>query len=771
HFPLLNESPVLNGPSIQPNGSFNFICQVIYNGNDPDQVFEVVWTFNGQAHPSVPSQLLFDSERIASLDISLLNSLVDTQVGCQVRLVYPGSDVKTRFINSNTYFAGIQISPDPLEISEIDFEKNMTVTSTIPILCDHDLECCLIFTLNVNKTAVVPKRNILLQGSRNVLLALDVIPSSNSGTYLRIFEDYKPKSIQVTIKDETAYRCSMTGDPHITGFDFKFMYDLYKSGDFVAYEAPARDFMIQIRTVPCGGGSVACICGIAVRERNDVIYLPSGSEVKIEAGGTNVYISIPAFDKGQGRGICGTNDGVEDNDFTHPDGTVEPACTQRCIPDAFFESWRVTGNNSLFEVVPDPVNDTESTNGSFGRYCSCLDNTNGTATVSCSAREHVQTANTAVRHFRKLVNPNKQWPNDQGITEAQARDMCTKAIQKSPLYSQCQNFQRLIDSVISDCLADILHGGTTAFLDDVTASFTSQCQLTLAQNPDSYVTNTDGQQVIKPGVIDICPVECLKHGQCADKGQCICQNGWEGETCLIESGKGPQLIAVKSGELCDISQMKCDIINIDVTNIIFGNPLTCRIQAIDVIPSTQRYNISATKDGLIFGNDVSLRVFDGTCLDCDRSGCKVKITACHINNICYKDGDIDKFSENRTCDVTKSNSQWTIIRSEQGELTTSPVLTGPILHANKSFVFQCEVIYSNTDDSQEIEVAWTFNGQQNPASPPLVIKGSNRTIVLDGRHLQGHLGTKVGCQARLVYSESNVSTTFVASSSYFAGIQ
>lgn len=92
----------------------------------------------------------------------------------------------------------------------------------------------------------------------------------------------------------------------------------------------------------------------------------------------------------------------------------------------------------------------------------------------------------------------------------------------------------------------IQYGDTTAFLDDITSSFTTQCQLILAQDPDNYVTNTEGEQVMKPELLDyICPVECLKHGQCEDKGQCVCQDGWEGETCLIETGKGPELIEIK----------------------------------------------------------------------------------------------------------------------------------------------------------------------------------------------------------------------------------
>lgn len=56
------------------------------------------------------------------------------------------------------------------------------------------------------------------------------------------------------------------------------------------------------------------------------------------------------------------------------------------------------------------------------------------------------------------MDTNKQWPNDQGVTEVQANDICTKAMQKSQLYPQCQKFGQLTNSIMSDCLADILVG-------------------------------------------------------------------------------------------------------------------------------------------------------------------------------------------------------------------------------------------------------------------------------------------------------------------------
>lgn len=74
---------------------------------------------------------------------------------------------------------------------------------------------------------------------------------------------------------------------------------------------------------------------------------------------------------------------------------------------------------------------------------------------------------------------------------------------------------------------------------------------------------------------------------------------------------------------------------------------------------------------------------------------------------------------------------------------TPPVLTGPISADNSSFVFQCQILSDAQNSSQEIEVAWTFNGQQDLTLPTETIDGHNKTAVLNGSLLMGHLGTQV----------------------------
>lgn len=82
-FPVMEAPPIVTGPEKQDNNSFGFQCEVIYNHDDPDPIFEVVWTFNGQSDPLISPQLLIGHQRTATLDVSLLTHQIDTNVCIQ----------------------------------------------------------------------------------------------------------------------------------------------------------------------------------------------------------------------------------------------------------------------------------------------------------------------------------------------------------------------------------------------------------------------------------------------------------------------------------------------------------------------------------------------------------------------------------------------------------------------------------------------------------------------------------------------------------------
>ena len=57
----------------------------------------------------------------------------------------------------------------------------------------------------------------------------------------------------------------------------------------------------------------------------------------------NTHLTIPSIDEGEARGVCGTFDGVDHNEFMRRDGGVERECgsgDRRCVPTRFTESWK-----------------------------------------------------------------------------------------------------------------------------------------------------------------------------------------------------------------------------------------------------------------------------------------------------------------------------------------------------------------------------------------------------------------------------------------------
>ncbi|GFN74198.1 hypothetical protein PoB_000070400 [Plakobranchus ocellatus] len=106
--PAMKIPPVLSGPHIQ-NKSFEFRCDLQFAPRDPDQRFEVIWTFDGKEDPAIPPKILRDPERSASLDGSLLRGHMNSNVRLfdilKRRICRTVSDFKSR---TNTVLVEIE---------------------------------------------------------------------------------------------------------------------------------------------------------------------------------------------------------------------------------------------------------------------------------------------------------------------------------------------------------------------------------------------------------------------------------------------------------------------------------------------------------------------------------------------------------------------------------------------------------------------------------------------------------------------------------------
>ena len=316
-YPAMAAPPALSDPIIsRDNKSFSFNCSFGFRPRDADQRFEVIWTSDGKENPLVPPQVVSDPARSASLDGRTLTGHVNSVVGCQVRSFYQNNPHhKSPFLKSNTYFAGVIISsktPGPLVVTEKDFETNISITSTIPILCEHTTKCCLTFKLNIDDTAqlsvpsrcdwflcksdwdtvlnqasievpLVANKDLVNDGDKQLMVTFEhLIPAAyGSNSSLNIFKDFTPDPLPVEVKDDKSYTCSLYNDVHMDGFDRQH-YNFYKTGDFKVCTVPSKNFDVQVRTWVCGTKAgrpidtkrgITCVCGVVIREQNDVIRI------------------------------------------------------------------------------------------------------------------------------------------------------------------------------------------------------------------------------------------------------------------------------------------------------------------------------------------------------------------------------------------------------------------------------------------------------------------------------------------------------------------
>nr|KAG5697536.1 hypothetical protein BaRGS_019757 [Batillaria attramentaria] len=130
---------------------FRFSCNIHWPHHDPDQAFEVVWTFDNHTYANIPAVTVKEPARVAYLQGSDLKGHLGTNVGCKIRSFYQAnSNMTSAWLESNTYWAGIRADPKHVDISEKQGEKNVTLTSTIPIVCEHIVTCCIDVKLDVD---------------------------------------------------------------------------------------------------------------------------------------------------------------------------------------------------------------------------------------------------------------------------------------------------------------------------------------------------------------------------------------------------------------------------------------------------------------------------------------------------------------------------------------------------------------------------------------------------------------------------------------------
>ncbi|KAL2087936.1 hypothetical protein ACEWY4_016764 [Coilia grayii] len=326
---------------------------------------------------------------------------------------------------SDGFFAGIKFFPESLHIREDGREHQVSVYSTVPILChgaaqSQQCKVTLDVTVHDQDSRVQEAANVALsscqlellptlcgpdgcaQGTLLLTATTDFTRDGNRASLVtpqptrsspRLWRSYRPDPLKVTVQDVPTATCYSLTDPHVITFDGR-RYDNHQTGTFVLYRSLSRHFEVQARHWDCGSRhyAVACSCGVAAREGNDLvtfdmcngqlqetrpqlsikslsktmppqvkiheshqgrkvtILFPSGAFVRADVSdwGMSLTLRAPGSDLNRTRGLCGTFDRNGHNDLHGPDGSaLSSGDLQR-----FIDTWRIAPGESLFDSTP-----------------------------------------------------------------------------------------------------------------------------------------------------------------------------------------------------------------------------------------------------------------------------------------------------------------------------------------------------------------------------------------------------------------------------------
>uniref|UniRef100_UPI0037E70201 von Willebrand factor D and EGF domain-containing protein n=1 Tax=Semicossyphus pulcher TaxID=241346 RepID=UPI0037E70201 len=340
---------------------------------------------------------------------------------------------------SESFYAGLKFSPDSLQIAENSKEHEVTVHSTVPIPCygpDHGHQCGVPLALSVHDPdslgheasnvalsacQVELQPNACSDGSCGratffVTAVTDFTRDGNRPSLIgvlpgpsapRLWRNYIPTSMKVTVQDVPTSICYSLTDPHVITLDGR-RYENHQTGTFVFYRSLVREFEVQSRQWDCGSRhyAVACNCGVAAREGNEVaifdmcngqpqetrpqltlknlgdgegsrvrvmeshqgkkvtLIFPSGAFVRadVDDWGMSLSVRAPSVDYSNTQGLCGTFDRNGNNDFQGSNGgSYGPDDLHH-----FIEDWRIAPGESLFDKTP------PGTSQEFRRpFCQC----------------------------------------------------------------------------------------------------------------------------------------------------------------------------------------------------------------------------------------------------------------------------------------------------------------------------------------------------------------------------------------------------------------
>ncbi|XP_050418749.1 von Willebrand factor D and EGF domain-containing protein isoform X2 [Patella vulgata] len=346
--------------------------------------------------------------------LSLLKLYEDVFPGdliqCGVMVLNTKDSDQTERISS-PFNLGLKFSAESVLLQENFPTDRVTLYSTIPISCGLiNTNCSIEIMLALLSLDGHPTTRIRLNSCRfrmynrdcenNVCskmeLILDLLPdltfkSANAGAILTavIYESQEhwqqvSTELMIRVEDKPFKECYIFADPHVQTFDGRLL-DVTSFGTYLMFSTKYENFMVHARMWNCSGEGGYCVCGVALRYKNDriivdmcqtgkvemktqssspdnfkikealngrykYILFSSGSRFKItiDTWGMAIALMIPGRAATSTPGFCGTVDANISDNLIRSSILNDGNSTY-----SYIEQWRLKRYKTLFEVHDD----------------------------------------------------------------------------------------------------------------------------------------------------------------------------------------------------------------------------------------------------------------------------------------------------------------------------------------------------------------------------------------------------------------------------------
>ncbi|XP_070536990.1 von Willebrand factor D and EGF domain-containing protein-like [Ptychodera flava] len=540
-----------------------------------------------------------------------------------------------------------------------------------------------------------------------------------------------------------------------------------------------------------------------------LVQMSSQRSVRVSADRyrLNIFLDIPSDDFNRSRGLCGTFDGHVTNDFTDRDGRVLQYVGRR--PDSFSESWRVTNGESLFDNRPDDVIYSDQ------EFCACessnkdcrknikehadqlnrpqqewvditeeLNDSGDRSAFSYSfyakQRQENNSDDALLSGYTYYQDPDflpriLTWPTRSGITEQQARDICTSAVQNSDSATSCSDVQEVDLFIGRDaCVEDIGFSDSLLFLCDVVSIMEKHCEDVSLKNLTLYQKDINGKIIAPPSFLtsSMCPFRCGDHGYCTN-GKYHCHEGYGGTDCSIDLNEPPTIWYVNGAEhsFCDVREEDCQSINVIGDNILNSDKLKCQLEETESLERYEKVLSDAhfqtfseitcslpvamvnpgdpddagvtfktvavylsNDNGNSASNALRFTIFDSKCRLCNGTdNCSLKPNTCDINGHCYMENESHHLNTDKKCVPDVDQYKWTVT---SGQDSNKGAVVGAIIGGTLCTISAAAIV--SVTGYMYFTRRWIFSSFRKKKVYPQTLQ-SNGEKSLDSWHSKSHM--------------------------------